>query len=78
MESGDCDDDNIGLNPRDLDGDGFSTCEYDCDDMDPALSPQDFDSDGYSSCTDDCDDFNPKNTLIFSFELFFSITVFPI
>ncbi len=35
----DCDDEDATLNPGDLDGDGWSSCDGDCDDDDPSASP---------------------------------------
>ncbi|MEQ1500639.1 MAG: MopE-related protein [Myxococcota bacterium] len=59
VDPGDCDDSDPALNPRDGDGDGFSTCQQDCDDANPGLSPADFDLDGFSTCQGDCDDADP-------------------
>jgi hypothetical protein len=53
---GDCDDGDPLRHERDLDGDGWSTCDPvpDCDDQDPALHPGDADLDGWSPCDGDC------------------------
>ena len=51
-----CDDTDAALNPLDLDGDGFSTCDGDCNDGDAGLTPVDGDGDGWSTCDGDCDD----------------------
>ncbi len=59
VDPGDCDDDDAALNLDDVDGDGFSTCDFDCDDTDPLLNPGDYDTDGASTCAGDCDDTNP-------------------
>ena len=52
----DCDDAQYELNPTDVDGDGFSTCDGDCDDTNPYYELVDLDGDGFSTCDGDCDD----------------------
>ena len=52
----DCDPTDPGLNDRDADGDGSTTCGGDCDDADPAVESLDADGDGVDTCGGDCDD----------------------
>ena len=52
----DCDDSDPALDPADLDGDGWSSCDGDCNDLDSAASPADEDGDAWSTCDGDCDD----------------------
>ncbi|MEC8380518.1 MAG: putative metal-binding motif-containing protein, partial [Myxococcota bacterium] len=65
----DCDDSNSSLNPADLDGDGFSTCDNDCNDSDSSISPNQFEvCDGLDNNCDGNTDEAVTNTYYADFD----------